>query len=169
MSKVLERWVPRILTDDQKRSGLDISMYLLSCYEDDPRNFIGRVLTQDETWAHHFDQETKMQSKQLKDPGSTPPKKFKRVHSAGKVIASIFWDSQWVILIDYLGQGRMINGAYYAGELRRLSKEIARNRRRKLTRSVLLLQDNAPALTSQVAKTAATECGFDTLPHRRYG
>ena len=30
-----------------------------------------------------------------------PPKKLKRSHSAGKVIASIHWDSQGVIVIDY--------------------------------------------------------------------
>ena len=27
------------------------------------------------------------------------------------------------------------------------------------------MKDNAPALTSQVAMTAATECGFEVLPH----
>ena len=31
------------LTDDQKRTRLCISMPLLSCYEDDPRDFIERV------------------------------------------------------------------------------------------------------------------------------
>ena len=89
-----------MLTDDQKRTGLDISRYLLSSYEDDTGN-----LTQIETWVHHFDPESKMQSKQWKHPGSTPPKKFKRVRSAGKVMASIIWDSQGVIIIDYLEQG----------------------------------------------------------------
>ena len=54
----------------------------------------------------------------------------------------------------------MINGAYYAGKLRRLRHEIARKRRGKLIHCVLFLQDNAPANTSQVAMTAATECGF---------
>ena len=44
-------------------------------------------------------------------------------------MASIFWDSQGVIMIDYLEQGRMINGAYYAGELRWLRHEVARKRR----------------------------------------
>ena len=33
---------------------------------------------------------------------------------AGKVMASIFWDSQAVIMINYLEQGRTINGAYNA-------------------------------------------------------
>ena len=87
-----------------------------------------------------------MQSKQWKHPGIPPLKKFKRVHSAGKVMTSIFWDSQGVIMIEYLEQGRTINGAYYmyAGKLRRLHQEIANKRRG----GVLLLQDNVPAHTS---------------------
>ena len=71
-------------------------------------------------------------------------------------------------MIDYLEQGRTINGAYYASELRRLRHEIARERRVKLTRGVLLLQDIAPAHTSQVVMTAVTECGFEVLPHPPY-
>ena len=90
MSKVSARWVPRMLIDDQKRTRLDISRYLLSHSEDDPGDFIDRVVTQDETWVHHFDPKSKMQSKQWKHPGSSPPKKLKRVHSVGKVMASIF-------------------------------------------------------------------------------
>ena len=71
-------------------------------------------------------------------------------------------------MIGYLQQGRTINGGYYAAELRHLRQEIARKRRGKLTRGVLLLQDNAPAHTSQVAMPAATECGFDALPYSPY-
>ena len=59
----------------------------------------------------------------------------------------------------------MINGAYYAAELRRWRQEIARKRRGKLTRSILLLQDNVPAHTSQVAMTAATKCEFVPPPY----
>ena len=155
-------------TDDQKRSQVDISRYLLSRYEHDPGDFIDRVVTQDETWLHHFDPELKMQSMQWKYPVSPPPKKFKRVSSAGKVMASVFWNSLGVIMIDNLEQGRTINGAYYAAELRRLCQEIARKRRGKLIRGVLLLQANAPAHTSQVAMTAATKCGFEVFPHPPY-
>ena len=64
MSTVSSRWVLQILTDDQKRTQLDTSMYLLSHFEDDPSNFVERVVTQGETWVHHFDTESKMQSKQ---------------------------------------------------------------------------------------------------------
>jgi hypothetical protein len=54
---------------------------------------------------------------QWKHPGSTPPKKFKKVPSTGKMMASIFWESQWIIMIDYLEHGRTNNGTYYADEL----------------------------------------------------
>ena len=75
-------------------------------------------------------------------------------------MASIFWDSQGMIMIDYLEQDCRINSAYYTGELRQLHQETTRKRRGKLTPSVLLFQDKAPAYTSQVAMIALIECGF---------
>ena len=76
---------------------------------------------------HGFTTLTKSQNAEqtMEAPWLTPSKKFKRVHSAGKVMTSNFWDSQGVIMIDYLEQGRMINGAYNAGGLRRLHQIIA--------------------------------------------
>ena len=68
MSKVSARLVLRMMTDAQKRTLLDMYRYLLSRYEDDPGNFFKRDVTQDETWVHHFDTESKMQSKQWKQP-----------------------------------------------------------------------------------------------------
>ena len=64
-------------------------------------------------------------------------------------------------MIDYLEQGRTISCVYY-------TSKIARKRRGKPTRGVLLLQENATAHKSQVAITAATECGFEILPHSPY-
>ena len=81
-------------------------------------------------------------------------------------MTSIFWDSQGVIMVDYLEEGCTINGAYYAEELRQLlHQEILKKRRGKLTPGVLLLQDNAPAHTLQVAMAAATKCSFKVLTH----
>ena len=49
MSKASARWVTRMLTKDQKNSRIDSSKYFLSVYEDDPEEFMRRVVTQDET------------------------------------------------------------------------------------------------------------------------
>ena len=80
--------------------------------------------------------------------GSHPPKKFKRVSSAGKVMASVFWDSQVV--------SRMINGAYNAAELRRLRQEIARKRRGKLARGVLILILHCVNIDAQIVYAKCT-------------
>ena len=59
MSEVSARWVPRMLTEDQERSKLNISKSLFFRYEDDPEDFMDRVVTQDNTWVHHFDPKSK--------------------------------------------------------------------------------------------------------------
>ena len=64
MSKVSARWVPRMLTDNQKMTLLNISRYFLSRYEDNSSDFIKRVVTQDDIWAHLFDLESKCTAKQ---------------------------------------------------------------------------------------------------------
>ena len=46
--------------------------------------------------------------------GGPAPKKFKVVPSAGKVVATIFWDSKGVLLIDYKSKGKTIMEEYYA-------------------------------------------------------
>ena len=168
LNKVSARWVPRMLTADQKRRRVQVSQELLVEYRANPESFIRHRVTQDETWVHHFDPETKARSMQWKHQGSPAPKKFKVAASSGKVMASIFWDDEGVIMVDYLKTGQTINGEYYANELRNLREAIKNKRRGKLRRGVWLLQDNAPAHTAHTSVQAATSCGFRILPHPAY-
>ena len=62
MRKVSARWVPRILTEEQKKVRVDVCTNLLSRLQAEPQTFLDRTVTQDETWVHHFDPETKQQS-----------------------------------------------------------------------------------------------------------
>ena len=57
---------------------------------------------------------------------------------------------------------------HIAEELRQLPEEIVKKRRGKLTWDVLLLQDNAPAHTSQVAMAAVTKYSIKVLPHLQH-
>ena len=68
MRKLSARWVPRLLTVDQKHTRRTLSRTNLNLFEEDPANFLKRFVTMDETWVHHFTPETK-QSKQWKHPG----------------------------------------------------------------------------------------------------
>jgi hypothetical protein len=42
------------------------------------------------------------------------PKKFRMQKSTGKVLASIFWDQDRILLTDYLPEGQTINIQYYS-------------------------------------------------------
>ena len=61
---------------------------------------------------------------QWKHPSSPPPKKANVVSSAGKVMASVFWDPKGIVFIVYLQKGQTINGEYYANLLRQLQMAI---------------------------------------------
>ncbi|CAH2105734.1 unnamed protein product [Euphydryas editha] len=100
--------------------------------------------------------------------GTAPPKKFKVSQSAGKLMATVFWDSEGILLIDYKDKGVSITGEYYASILERLKEAIKQKRRGKLTKGVLLLHDNAPVHKSRVALPALLKVGFDILNHPPY-
>ena len=70
MSKASARRVPRMLTKDQK-SRLDIPKYL-SLNEEDPEEFMHRVVTQNEIWVHHFDPEAEKAEYAMEAPWLTP-------------------------------------------------------------------------------------------------
>jgi len=76
-----------------------------------------RLVTMDETWLYPYDPETKQQSKEWRHSGSPPPQKNPNASSAGKVLASIFWDQDGILLIDYLPKAQTINAEYYSSLL----------------------------------------------------
>ena len=63
-------------------------------------------------------------SRQWVGPGSPRPKKFKTHPSAGKVMATVFWDAQGVIMLDFLAKKSTITDAYYANLLDQLRTAI---------------------------------------------
>jgi [histone H3]-lysine36 N-dimethyltransferase SETMAR len=125
-------------------------------------------VTVDETWVHHFDPESKVQSKEWRHSGSPPPRKFRVQASAGKVMATVFWDATGILLIDYLPHGQTITGQYYAALIARLRDTIKDKRRGMLRRGVLLHQDNAPPHKAHVAMAAIHNAGFELVDHPPY-
>jgi len=94
------------------------------------------------------------------------PKKIQVQKSAGKVLASIFWDQDWIIVIDYLPKGQTINVEYYSSLLVQLTDILGGKRRGKFTKVVLFLHENAPAHRALATKKKLAYLGFQYLdPH----
>jgi len=82
-------------------------------------------------------------------------------------MTTFFWDSEGIIMVDYLPRGQTITGAYYATLMRRLREAVKEKRRGKLRKctKMLILHDNARPHTAQISTTAIHDCGFELVPH----
>ena len=107
-------------------------------------------------------------SKQWVKPGESAPKRPKTQQLAGKVMASMFWDANGVIFIDYLEKGRTITGAYYAASFDQLVDEIKKKWPHLKNKKILFHDDNAPSHTSNIVQAEKHKLGFESLPHPPY-
>jgi len=100
--------------------------------------------------------------------GSPRPKKFRVQKSAGKVVASIFWDQDSIPAINYLPKGQTIIAEYYLSLLVQLKDILKGKRRGKVTKGVLFLHDNAPAHRTLGIQKKLAYLGFQLLDHPPY-
>jgi len=86
MRKLFARWVPRVFTEERKENRIIASERGLEMFKRNLTEFVSRLVTMDESWIHHYTPESSQQTQQ----------------SAGKVLASVFWDADGMIFVDYL-------------------------------------------------------------------
>lgn len=98
--------------------------------------------------------------------GAEPPKKFKVTPSAGKLIATLFWPSKGILLVEFTEKGHSISAASCANSMRNL-KEANKETSGKNRLQVLLLHDNSPVHTGHITK-AAEHCDFEEINHPCY-
>jgi len=122
----------------------------------------------DETWLYHCDPETKQQSSECQHSISPHPKKFRVQKSNEKVLASIFGGQDSILLIDYLPKGQTINMEYYLSLLVQLKDILKEKHRRKVTKGVLFLHDNAPPHRTLATQKKLAYLGFHCLDHPPY-
>ena len=80
----------------------------------------------------------------------------------------IFRDKNDVLLTEYLPRGTTINGSCYALIIERLRSVIVQKGRGKVSRRVLLLQDNTPIDKCKIVQAAIRQVGFIELNHPVY-
>ena len=81
-----------------------------------------------------------------------------------------FWDQDGILLNDYLPKGQTVNAEYYSSllvQLKDILKEI-HQRRGKVTKRVLFLQDSAPADRALATQKKLAYLGFQCLDHPPY-
>jgi hypothetical protein len=116
---------------------------------------LNRTVSRNESWLHFYQSKSKCASMQGKSCRST--KKFKVTPSAWKVMLTVFWDSQGVLLAHFQNRGEYVNSASYCEVLLKLRDAIRRKRPGQLARRILLHHDNARSHTVRATQERIQE------------
>jgi len=132
MRRISLRFVPRLLSDDQKAHRVSVCGERKQQARDDP-NFISSIITSHETWVHVYDPETKQQSSQWTLSNSPRPKKARQVRSNVKCMLIIFFDILGIVHKEFTPPSQTVNGKFYCEVLNWLREGIRRKRPDKQT------------------------------------
>ena len=107
LHKVCARWVPEQLTELHKEKCLDICKQLVDGCGAEGDHCWERIFTGDKTWIHHYEPDCKR-------PHSPTKKEFNMHPNAGRLMLTVFWDSQQLLLEHYQERGSTVNSAQYS-------------------------------------------------------
>jgi histone-lysine N-methyltransferase SETMAR len=93
MHRVAAKFVPRLLTDEQKANRVTVSQELFDRSNAD-ENFLKNVITGDETWVYGYDIETKAQSSRWVGKSSPQPKKAHQSIKCEGVVDRFLWEGR---------------------------------------------------------------------------
>lgn len=108
MRKLYDSGCRGMLTIDQKQQRIDNSELYLAIINCNKANFASIYYNRRN--IYYNTPESKRYSAEWTGCDESTPK---TQQSAGKIMASVFWDEHGIIFIDYLGNGQKINNDYY--------------------------------------------------------
>jgi [histone H3]-lysine36 N-dimethyltransferase SETMAR len=167
--KFCARWVPKILSETHKTQRMTAALDFLTRYDQGGESFMNRIVTGDETWIKYVNPETKEQSKVWGHTASPhKPTKARQGFSGRKLMATVFWDSKGVLLVEFMERGATINADSYVETLKNLRRAIQNKRRGLLSSGVVFLHDNARPHAAQKTKDLLGQFKWDVFSHPPY-
>ena len=93
LRKVCARWVPHLLTEEQKTQRLKCALELLKTYKGCNSWVTSNLPTGDETWVHMFEPQRRADNKQWNRKDQKLPCIAKRTISSKKMLYAVFFNS----------------------------------------------------------------------------
>ena len=169
LRKVCARWVPHLLTEEQKTQRLKCARELLKTYKGCNSRVISNLLTGGETWVHMFQPQRRADNKQWKRKDQKRPCIAKRTISSKKVLYAIFFNSSGPVVQVPCPSGHTVTGRLYKNSVLKKVKEFYNTKRpSKGWSGVHLLHDNASSHKCEVVKSFLASEKVKVLNHPSY-
>ena len=167
MHRIAAKFVPRVLTQDQKESRVAICQELKETVINNPTLLLN-VTTGDESIVYAYDPETKLQSLQWKSPGSPRPKRARMQKSKLKTLIC-FFDQEGIGHREFVPPAMTVNADFCCDVLRRLRENVRHKRPQKWQNQNLIIHhDNAPARRSFKVSQFLAKNNMTVIPHPPY-
>ena len=110
LRKICARWVPHLLTDEQKQSRVRLASTVIEKYDKcDPRR-LEEIVTGDETLIYHFQPDSKAKNKiWVSSEGDRPVK----CRTSNRMLYAIFFDSKGPVLQIPVPKGSSVTEKFY--------------------------------------------------------
>ena len=128
LRKVCARWVPHLLTEEQKTQRLKCARELLKIYKGYNSRVISNLLTGDETWVHMFEPQRR-DIKQRKRKNQKRPCIAKRTISSERMLYAIFFHSSGPVVQMPCPSGHTVTGRFYKNSILKKVKEFYNKKR----------------------------------------
>ena len=110
LRKVCARWVPHLLTEEQKTQRLKSARELLKTYKGCNSWVISNLLTSDETWVHMLEQQRSADNKQWMRKDKKRPCIAKRTIISKTMLYAIFFNSSGPVVQVSCPSGHTVTG-----------------------------------------------------------
>ena len=169
LRKVCVRWVPHLLTEEQKTQRLKCARELLKTYKGCNSWVISNLLTGDETWVHMFEPQRRADNKQQKQKDQKRPCFAKRTVSSKKMLYAIFFNSSGPVVQEPYPFGFTVTGRFYKNSVLKKVKEFYNEKQpSKGWSGVHLLHDNTSSHKCEVVKSFLASEKVKVLNHPPY-
>jgi histone-lysine N-methyltransferase SETMAR len=169
LRKLTSRWIPHLLTAEQKATRVDWCHFMLHKYDNGRSRRVSDILTGDETWLYQYDPETKDQSTVWVFDNELPPTKVVRSRSTAKQMLAVFFRRSGLVTIVPLREQRTVNAEWYCTVcLPAVFNELRKSRPRTGIRGTQLHHDNASAHTAARTLDFLSENGVQLVTHPAY-
>jgi len=164
MRRVSAKFVPRVLTVEQKQQRLSLSLELRDRVASDS-SFLGNVITGDETLVYGYGPEARVQSSQWKNHAVLPVRKNTSIKIQHQGDDNCVFDLDGIVRAEFVPRNTTVNYEYYKGLLESLRKDVRRKQPEKWANGFIIHNENAPCHTSLPVRKFLSNKNITVCPH----